>query len=315
MPIEMGSFDVIIGMDWLSKYHVVIVCDKKIIRIPFGNEVLIVHGNGSNNEQGSRLNIISYTKTQKYLLKGCHVFLAHVIARKATDKSEYKRLEDEIHRHTSRSHQILQETSLSTSLTTPENLGYSLPHRTLEIQGLIFEEITVGALTSRTFSPSTASSLIMAVITISTSLVCFHFCQCISKSLAQRCLSVGGASMVGGDGKSNGGGGIWESGDDNGVSGDGFGVAVDPSVSNNSVSTEEGTCSIVRDATSVDSAGASAPPPRLRHPRRTPPTPSISIIVNQVEADPRLEYHRLMEQGTPGKLALERTLIYDALAP
>ncbi|GJU66206.1 putative reverse transcriptase domain-containing protein [Tanacetum coccineum] len=27
---EMGSFDVIIGMDWLSKYHAVIVCDEKL---------------------------------------------------------------------------------------------------------------------------------------------------------------------------------------------------------------------------------------------------------------------------------------------
>ncbi|GJY96513.1 hypothetical protein Tco_0513423 [Tanacetum coccineum] len=90
----MSSFDVIIGMDWLSKYHVVIVCDKKIIRIPFGNEILIVHGDRSNNEHGSRLNIISCTKTQKYLLKGCHVFLAHVTAKKAEDKLEEKRLED-----------------------------------------------------------------------------------------------------------------------------------------------------------------------------------------------------------------------------
>ncbi|GJU76009.1 putative reverse transcriptase domain-containing protein, partial [Tanacetum coccineum] len=79
---------------WLSKYHVVIVCDEKIIRIPFGNETLIVHGNGSNNEHVSRLNIISCTKTPKYLLKGCHVFLAHVTAKKAEDKSEEKRLED-----------------------------------------------------------------------------------------------------------------------------------------------------------------------------------------------------------------------------
>ncbi|GJR26497.1 putative reverse transcriptase domain-containing protein [Tanacetum coccineum] len=31
MPVEMGNFDVIIGMDWLSKYHVVIVCDEKIV--------------------------------------------------------------------------------------------------------------------------------------------------------------------------------------------------------------------------------------------------------------------------------------------
>ncbi|GKA91230.1 putative reverse transcriptase domain-containing protein [Tanacetum coccineum] len=94
VAIEMGSFDVIIGMDWLSKYHVVIVCDEKIIRIPFGNEILIVHGDGSNNEQGSRLNIISCTKTQKYLLKGCHVFLAHVTVQKTEDNSEKKRLKD-----------------------------------------------------------------------------------------------------------------------------------------------------------------------------------------------------------------------------
>nr|GEW33563.1 hypothetical protein [Tanacetum cinerariifolium] len=34
MPVELGSFDVIIGMDWLAKYHVVIVYAKKIVRIP-----------------------------------------------------------------------------------------------------------------------------------------------------------------------------------------------------------------------------------------------------------------------------------------
>nr|GEX65569.1 putative reverse transcriptase domain-containing protein [Tanacetum cinerariifolium] len=48
MPIELGSFDAIIGMDWLAKYQAVIVCAKKIIRIPWGNETLIVHGDGSN---------------------------------------------------------------------------------------------------------------------------------------------------------------------------------------------------------------------------------------------------------------------------
>ncbi|GJR39764.1 putative reverse transcriptase domain-containing protein [Tanacetum coccineum] len=48
MPVELGSFDVIIGMDWLAKYHAVIVCDEKLVRIPWGNETLIVHGDGSN---------------------------------------------------------------------------------------------------------------------------------------------------------------------------------------------------------------------------------------------------------------------------
>ncbi|GJW99756.1 putative reverse transcriptase domain-containing protein [Tanacetum coccineum] len=94
MPIELGSFDVIIGMDWLSKYHTLIDCAKKIVRIPWGNETLIVHGDGSNQGNSTRLNIISYTKTHKYLLKGHNVFLAHVNMKETEDKSGEKRLED-----------------------------------------------------------------------------------------------------------------------------------------------------------------------------------------------------------------------------
>ncbi|GJU18176.1 putative reverse transcriptase domain-containing protein [Tanacetum coccineum] len=94
MPVEMGSFDVIIGMDWLSKYQAVIVCADKIVRIPWGRETLIFHGNGSNREHETRLNIISCTKTQKYMLKGCQVFLAHVTTKEAEDKSEKKRLDN-----------------------------------------------------------------------------------------------------------------------------------------------------------------------------------------------------------------------------
>ncbi|GJR97161.1 hypothetical protein Tco_0269335 [Tanacetum coccineum] len=45
-----GSFDVIIGMDWLSMYHAIIAMPMKIIRIPWGSETLIVHGDGSNRE-------------------------------------------------------------------------------------------------------------------------------------------------------------------------------------------------------------------------------------------------------------------------
>ncbi|GKB95809.1 putative reverse transcriptase domain-containing protein [Tanacetum coccineum] len=48
MPIELGSFDAIIGMDWLAKYQAIIVCAEKIVRIPWGNETLIVHDDGSN---------------------------------------------------------------------------------------------------------------------------------------------------------------------------------------------------------------------------------------------------------------------------
>ncbi|GKD85215.1 putative reverse transcriptase domain-containing protein, partial [Tanacetum coccineum] len=41
MPVELGSFDVI-SMDWLAKYHALIICDEKVVRIPYGDEVLII---------------------------------------------------------------------------------------------------------------------------------------------------------------------------------------------------------------------------------------------------------------------------------
>ncbi|GKA93158.1 putative reverse transcriptase domain-containing protein [Tanacetum coccineum] len=34
MSIKLGSFDVVIGMDWLPKYHARIICDEKVIHIP-----------------------------------------------------------------------------------------------------------------------------------------------------------------------------------------------------------------------------------------------------------------------------------------
>ncbi|GJV94010.1 putative reverse transcriptase domain-containing protein [Tanacetum coccineum] len=94
MPVEMGTYDVIIGMDWLTKYQAVIDCAKKIVRIPFGSEILIFHGDGSRNKRGTRLNIISCTKAQKYLLQGCHVFLAHITIKETGDKSKKKQLQD-----------------------------------------------------------------------------------------------------------------------------------------------------------------------------------------------------------------------------
>ncbi|GJZ38849.1 putative reverse transcriptase domain-containing protein [Tanacetum coccineum] len=75
MPVELGSFDAIIGMDWLVKYQAIIVCAEKIVRIPWGNETLIVHGDGSNRGNEA-------------------LFLANVTTKETEDKSEKKRLED-----------------------------------------------------------------------------------------------------------------------------------------------------------------------------------------------------------------------------
>nr|GEU31803.1 hypothetical protein [Tanacetum cinerariifolium] len=70
MPVELGSFDVIIGMDWLRRCHAVIVCDDKLVRILYGNETLTFHGNKSNNGRESRLIVISCSKAQAYMAKG-----------------------------------------------------------------------------------------------------------------------------------------------------------------------------------------------------------------------------------------------------
>nr|GEV53311.1 reverse transcriptase domain-containing protein [Tanacetum cinerariifolium] len=67
ITIELGSFDVIIGMDWLAKYHTLIVCGEKIVRIPYGDEVLIIRGDDCDGG---------------------------ITSKKAEDKSEEKRLED-----------------------------------------------------------------------------------------------------------------------------------------------------------------------------------------------------------------------------
>ncbi|GKF07209.1 hypothetical protein Tco_0041433 [Tanacetum coccineum] len=45
IPLSRGSFDVIVGMDRLSKKKFVIVCHEKVVRIPLeGDEMLWVHG-------------------------------------------------------------------------------------------------------------------------------------------------------------------------------------------------------------------------------------------------------------------------------
>nr|GEZ90341.1 putative reverse transcriptase domain-containing protein [Tanacetum cinerariifolium] len=94
MPVKLGSFDAIIGMDWLRRHHAVNVCDEKLVRVPFGNETLVFRAAKSYIERESRLTVISCSKVQEYRAKGCHVFLAQISATKEDDKSERKQLKD-----------------------------------------------------------------------------------------------------------------------------------------------------------------------------------------------------------------------------
>ncbi|GJY04106.1 hypothetical protein Tco_0370046 [Tanacetum coccineum] len=63
MPIELGSFNGIVSMDWLLNYRAVNVCNKKLVRIPLGDETLTIQGNRNDGSSEPRLNIISCTKT------------------------------------------------------------------------------------------------------------------------------------------------------------------------------------------------------------------------------------------------------------
>ncbi|GJU75207.1 putative reverse transcriptase domain-containing protein, partial [Tanacetum coccineum] len=94
IPVELGSFDVIVGMDWLRRCHAVIVWDEKLVQVPYGNETLTFCGNESSNGRESRLIVISCSKAQEYMAKGCQVFLAQLSAKKEEDKPEGQQIKD-----------------------------------------------------------------------------------------------------------------------------------------------------------------------------------------------------------------------------
>nr|XP_043639176.1 uncharacterized protein LOC122610247 [Erigeron canadensis] len=83
IPVEISSFDIIVGMDWLSKHHATICCHEKSVHIPLQNgEILIVQGDKSTNE----LKIVTAMKFRKYLDNKDHlVYLAHVIDKSAKE--------------------------------------------------------------------------------------------------------------------------------------------------------------------------------------------------------------------------------------
>nr|GEW92473.1 putative reverse transcriptase domain-containing protein [Tanacetum cinerariifolium] len=86
MVIELGSFDIVIEMDWLSKNDAAILCGEKKVRIPLKNKALIIEGDRNQ----SCLKIISCIKARKYIENGYEKFLAQVTG----TMSKEKRVED-----------------------------------------------------------------------------------------------------------------------------------------------------------------------------------------------------------------------------
>ncbi|XP_074323256.1 uncharacterized protein LOC141660191 [Apium graveolens] len=74
LPFELGEFDVILGMDWLSQYKANIDCKKKKI-------LMVTEDNIKVTSQGQRQEkkFLSILQTKKLLRQECEAYLAHVV--------------------------------------------------------------------------------------------------------------------------------------------------------------------------------------------------------------------------------------------
>nr|GEW01415.1 hypothetical protein [Tanacetum cinerariifolium] len=79
-PVKIGASYKVELAD--GRHAVVIVYGEKVIRIPYGNKMLIV----KSDKGVSRLKVISCIKARKYVEQGCHLFLAHVTKNKLKEK-------------------------------------------------------------------------------------------------------------------------------------------------------------------------------------------------------------------------------------
>ncbi|KAI3821524.1 hypothetical protein L1987_09092 [Smallanthus sonchifolius] len=84
VPMPLGSFDIIIGMDWLSNHHAEVICFEKCIRIPLpSGETLRVFG----EKPCKGLKLMLCTTAQKYLQKKYIAFLAHIVQKDVKEKT------------------------------------------------------------------------------------------------------------------------------------------------------------------------------------------------------------------------------------
>ena len=87
MPVQLGGFDVVVGMDWLGRNRVEVICGERMIKIPLPEgKILFIYG----EKPEKAMKLISYMKARKCLQKKCHAFLAYIIS----TEPEKKKLED-----------------------------------------------------------------------------------------------------------------------------------------------------------------------------------------------------------------------------
>nr|GEY94830.1 putative reverse transcriptase domain-containing protein [Tanacetum cinerariifolium] len=86
MPIELGTFDVIIGMDWLILHDAVIVCGKKEVHVPLKKRTLVVKG----DDCVSRLKVLSCMKVKKYVDRRSYLFVVQVVEKEPTERLKFE---------------------------------------------------------------------------------------------------------------------------------------------------------------------------------------------------------------------------------
>ena len=85
--MTIGSFNMMIGMDWLEPHHADVLCfEERYGSTPPNRDTIMVYGNKS----GDNLRIVSGIEAQKYLQKKCPAFLAHIVDR----SNEVQKIQD-----------------------------------------------------------------------------------------------------------------------------------------------------------------------------------------------------------------------------
>ncbi|GJV93893.1 putative reverse transcriptase domain-containing protein [Tanacetum coccineum] len=84
IPIVLGAFDIVIGMDWLDRYNANILCSQKLVRVvnPQGWEIIIYR-----DKRKGEFKLCSMMKARKYMSRGCQAYMAHVIDTNIEKKS------------------------------------------------------------------------------------------------------------------------------------------------------------------------------------------------------------------------------------
>ena len=84
IELSFREFDVILGMDWLSRHQVVVYCRMKrvTLRTSSGEEVTFI-GERSNHLS----NVTSAATSRTMVQKGCEAYLAYVIDTKKAEPS------------------------------------------------------------------------------------------------------------------------------------------------------------------------------------------------------------------------------------